>query len=39
VAARRGDAAPRPLEDAPVYDREVRLAYTVNNFGWLDTCG
>ena len=26
-------------KDASPYDRQIHLAYTINNFGYVDTCG
>ena len=32
-------AACRAAEEAPVYDRQVDLIYTINNVGYTSTCG
>ncbi len=28
-----------PAQEAPAFDRQVNLVYTVNNLGYNDTCG
>ena len=28
-----------PAQEAPTFDRQVNLVYTVNNLGYTDTCG
>jgi hypothetical protein len=31
--------AKEPEEEAPAFDRQVDIVYTVNNLGYTDTCG
>jgi hypothetical protein len=34
-----GRASGAGSDEAPPYDREVHLVYTVNNYGYTDVCG
>lgn len=39
VGSPRGILAAEPKEEAPQYDRQIRLLYTINNLGYAETCG
>ena len=39
LAALIAAGAPAPPGETPARGRQVNLAYTVNNLGYIDTCG
>lgn len=39
AAVPAGRAAGAGADEAPAFDREIHLVYTVNNFGYTDVCG
>ena len=34
-----GEGAAATAPDPPAWDRQVKIAFTVNNLGYTDTCG